>query len=113
MKLKVTTACGALALWLAAVHGEVPHRLLFSLTVVGEATGTLMPRPGIANVCCTEQSAHESKACTGVVGRPGDLPPERVPQRRAAVVAEDRHIHPRSGGNLEVRGVIEVAGGRV
>ena len=28
--------------------------------MVGDATGTLMPRLGIANVCCTEQSAHES-----------------------------------------------------
>src|SRR3984957_14363935 len=68
MKLNVTTACGAFALWLAAVHGEVPHRLLFSLTVVGEATGTLMPRPGIANVCWTEQFAHESKVWIGCVG---------------------------------------------
>jgi hypothetical protein len=73
MKLKVTTACGALALWLAAVHGEVPHRALFSSTVVGEATGTLMPRPGMANVCCTEQFAHESKFVTGAVG-PNVLP---------------------------------------
>src|SRR5580692_4433532 len=73
MKLKVTTACGAFALWLAAVHGEVPHRLLFSLTVVGEATGTLMPRPGMANVCCTEQFAHESKVVIGVTG-PNFLP---------------------------------------
>ena len=46
----------------------MPHSALFSATVVGDATGTLMPRPGIANVCCTEQFAHESKVCIGADG---------------------------------------------
>src|SRR5579875_717312 len=59
MKLNVTTVCGAFASSeLFATQGEVPHRLLFSASVVGDATGTFSPSPGIANVCCTEQSAH-------------------------------------------------------
>ena len=69
MKLNVTTECGASA-WSAvlATHGDVAHRALFSSTVGGEAIGTFSPRPGIANVCCTEQLAHESNVET--LGRP-------------------------------------------
>src|ERR1700691_6048022 len=65
MKLNVTTECGAFA-WSAepATQGAVPHSALFSATVVGDATGTLMPRPGIANVCWTEQLAHGPRVCT-------------------------------------------------
>src|ERR1700677_419584 len=60
MKLNCTVMCGPL------VHGEVPHRLLFSLSVVGEAIGMLMPRPGMVNVCCTLQPAHEFSCFTGL-----------------------------------------------
>src|ERR1700722_19329009 len=69
MKLNVTTECGAFA-WSAvpATQGAVPHSALFSATVVGDATGTLIPRPGMANVCWTEQLAHESKVCNGCAG---------------------------------------------
>src|ERR1700679_1223890 len=68
MKLNVTTACGAFA-WsaLPATQGAVPHSALFSSSVVGDAMGTLMPRPGIANVCCTAQFAQELKVCTDCV----------------------------------------------
>src|SRR5487761_1570913 len=59
VKLNVTTVCGAFASpSVLATHGEVPHRLLFSWYVVTEAIGTFRPRPGMAKVCCTEQSAH-------------------------------------------------------
>src|ERR1700677_2768280 len=60
MKLNVITWCGPL------VHGEVPHRLLFSFSVVGEAMGTLRPRPGMANVCWTLHPEYELSSDTGL-----------------------------------------------
>ena len=51
------------------MHGDVPHRLLFSLNVVTDAIGTFSPRPGMANVCCTEQSAHVSNVEIGWLAR--------------------------------------------
>ncbi len=41
------------------MHGEVPQRLFTELFALGEATGTYMPKAGIANVCPTLQSAQE------------------------------------------------------
>src|SRR5215472_16849863 len=68
-KLNVTTECGEFpSSAVAPTHGPAAHRALFSATVGGEATGTFTPRPGIANVCCTEQSAHESNVETEVTG---------------------------------------------
>src|SRR5580700_567357 len=60
LKLNVTTWCGPL------VHGEVPHRLLFAFSDVGEAIGTLMPRPGMVNVCWTLHCAQEFSCETGL-----------------------------------------------
>ena len=59
--MNLTTVCGAFSSAASTLQGEVPHRLLFSFNVVTDAIGTLTPRLGIANVCCTEQFAHESK----------------------------------------------------
>src|SRR5580692_1939733 len=68
MKLNLMTVCGAFASWLAAVHGEVPHRFEFSSYVVTDAIGTLRPMPGMAKVCCTEQFAQLSNVVSGVDG---------------------------------------------
>ena len=61
MKLNVTTWCGPL------VHGDVPHRLLFAFSVVGEAIGTLMPRSGMVNVCWT---LHPDQSSAREIGWP-------------------------------------------
>ena len=45
-----------------------------------------------------------------VAGGAGDLAPDRVTQRSAAVVAEDGHVHPAPGRHLEQRGVDPLAG---
>src|SRR5260370_36602066 len=59
MKLKATTV------WGPEVHGDVEHKLLFACRLVGEATGTLSPSPGIEKACCTPHSAHEFSVETG------------------------------------------------
>ena len=114
MKLNVTTWCGPL------VHGEVPHRLLFAFSVVGEAIGTLMPRPAIVNVCWTlhpdqefEQRIRHAVDVLHAADRAGDLAPHRVAQRGTAVVAVDRHVHLGAGGHREVGGVHPLLGLRV
>src|SRR6266487_340730 len=61
MKLKVSLAYGLPLV----THGDSPHRLFADSCAFGEATGTYRPRPGIANVCPTLQSDHESTS--GVV----------------------------------------------
>src|SRR5215469_3454135 len=57
VKLNFSTEYGP---W-EGVQGEEGHRLAEAL---GEATGTNRPRLGIANVCPTEQDAHESMTDT-------------------------------------------------
>ena len=61
MKLKVSLAYGLPFM----THGDSLHRLFADNSAFGEATGTYTPRPGIANVCPTLQSDHESMS--GVV----------------------------------------------
>ena len=58
--MNVTVACGP------EVQGEVPQRLLFSFSVVGEAIGTLRPMPGMENVWPTEQLPQELSIGVGL-----------------------------------------------
>src|ERR1019366_2785752 len=60
VKLNCTTVTGP------EVQGDVEHRLLFALKVVGDATGTFRPIPRIENVTPTEHCNHEFRNDTGL-----------------------------------------------